>query len=169
MSVSSILSKSSSWEEIVTNSGNGNNNARDYGQVTLSYTYSNGTGSGNINQFYDEYNTLASGASRNYDLRSVTGSILGHSVTKTFSKVKSIDIKNYATQSGYNLSINTITASGFGEPFGYPSTVITLQPNSSIGHNNMFGWNVNSGDCQILINNLGTGALSYEILVLGEE
>lgn len=167
MSVSLLLNMSSTWNETVTNSGNTTNSFSDEGIMNMQRTFSNGTGSGSVNQQYHEYRTLASGQSRNYDLRSVTGLVFNSVVAKTFTNVRSIGIKNYSTLTGQNVTVNVTSVSGFGEPFGYPAQNITLTPNSFIGNCSPFGWGVNSGDCQILLSNPSTGNVSYEIVIGG--
>ncbi len=168
MSVTALLNMSTTWEQETINSGNINNIARDVGQLTLNYTFQSGIGSGRIDQMFDEYRVLPSGGSLVYDLLNLTGSVLENSVSKSFSKIKAISIKNYETLSGKTAWVDVSSASGFGLAFGNPTTIFFLNPNSHYSSSNIFGWPTTGNQRFIGITNNNTGTLAYEINLLGQ-
>jgi hypothetical protein len=111
---------------------------------------------------------MSSGGTGNYNLAALTQVILGYPVSKSFSTVKGVSIKNYSTASGADININVSSSSGFKEAFGYPTGNLYVEARTDYARNTVFGsWPVSiTGPRQIQLIDRGSGA-SYEITVWG--
>jgi hypothetical protein len=162
-----IFGLSAQWTQTSTDSVNSNNVVRDAGQLTYNYTYPSGLTSGTVSEVFHKLETLASGATSSFNLQSLTQNLLGYNVTKSFSKVYSIAIKNHSTASGCDITYNASSTSGFKEPFGAPASGIRIGPMSAIGKNDLFqGYTVGVNQRHFNIVDGGSGC-TYEIAILG--
>jgi hypothetical protein len=157
----------SSWNQVATDDNNSANTVADVGQLSYQKIYTSGSTTGSVNQIFNQVGTLSSGGSGNFNLTGLQQSILGATVTKTFTGINSLTIQNRSTRPGFDININVSSSSGFREPFGHTTGVIRLSPNSCI-HVNTAGreWAVNANSRQILLTDAGSGA-AYSIALFG--
>lgn len=168
MNTTVSLARTSSWQQTDTNAANTRNVSSNEGQISYQYNYLTGNGTGAVNEVYNQYVTLSSGGTGNYNLVALTQTILNRDVTKAFSVVKGLSIKNYSLRSGYDIDINVSSSSGFKSAFGYPTGLIRLEARTEYGRNTVFGgWPVSAGgERQIQLVDRGSGA-TYEISIWG--
>lgn len=163
------LTITNAWNQVSNDSVNTNNTVTDAGQLSYQQSYRSGVGSGTVNQTFNQLSTLGSGATGVFDLTNLTQSILGSSVSKAFSSVSSITIKNHSRASGYNINLYVNSASGFGEPFGHPTGVMLLGPLSCRHSNNVNPeFAVDASNREIRVVDAGSGAI-YELVINGHE
>jgi len=167
ISTNGIVQLTSTWTQRETDSINANNIVTDAGQLAYSYAYSSGTGSGTVNEVFHALARLGSGSGTGFNLQSAVQNYLGYSVSKTFTDVNSITIKNHSTISGYNFTVNVNSASGFREPFGYPTGSINIKAGDCLHRNTLITpFIVGTGSRYIGITDAGSGA-TFELIVLG--
>lgn len=161
------LTITSQWRQTSTDDNNAQNTVTDAGQLSYQKQYASGTTSGTVNQIYNSVGSLSSGGALNFNLMALSQNILGNSFTKTFTGINSITIENRSTRPDYNFTINVSSSSGFKEPYGYPTGVITMGPNSCV-HVNVShrDWPVSTGARQILFTDGGSGA-AYSMSIMG--
>lgn len=149
----------STWEQASEDPLNSQNTVTDAGSLTYTKAYNSGNISGTVNQIFNTISRLGSGSTRSFDMSGLTGSLLGVATTKSFSFVNSITIKNHSTVSGYDININVTGASGFKSPFGSPSQLIPLRPNSAIHINSAVQeFAVSTGNRVLELVDAGSGA-----------
>ncbi len=162
-----IFSLTSQYQQRSTDPTNANNVVNDAGQLSYSYAYSSGLTSGTVNEVYHKLETLGSGATGSFNLQALQQDLLGYTVSKAFTKVYSFAVKNHSGSSGYNISLNVVSTSGFKEPFGAPASGIRIGPQSILAKNDLFeGYNVGVNQRHFSIIDGGSGA-TYEIVILG--
>lgn len=160
-----IISFTNSWAQQSTNSTNTQNQASDAGILTYSRSYV--TGVSGVSELYHDLQTLSSGGSNSYDLTALSQSILDYAVTKSFSNIKVLQVKNVSTTSGYDINIGVNSASGFNEPFGYATGLVSLAAGGCLYIDSPYnGYTVDANNKEIVINDGGSGA-QYEMVLLG--
>lgn len=159
----------SSWNQVDTNDNNSANTVTDAGALNYQKQYASGSNTGTVNQIFNQLGTLSSGGSGNFNLTGLQQSILGVTVNKSFTGINSLTVQNRSTRPGFDIHINVFSSSGFRQPFGYTTGLITLRPNSCI-HVNTAGqdWPVNANSKQIALVDAGSGA-AYTIALFGHQ
>lgn len=158
---------SATYNQRITDATNANNVVTDAGLLSHQAVYNSGIGSGTVNEIFHVLSPLASGVVTGFNLTGLQQQLLGYTVTKSFSDVNSITLKNHGTASGANLSFLVNSASGFREPFGYPASGIIVGPMSSLHANRYVSpYVVNSNNRFIQISGIGSG-VTFELVVGG--
>lgn len=156
------------WTQREVDATNNNNSFQDVGILTYNYNYSSGAGTGVINEVFHQVGTISSGANLNFSLTGLSQNVLGYTINKSISRVLSMTIKNHSTISGYNIDLRVNSASGFGEPFGYPTGSLRIGPQATVHINDLTrGYTVGSRHHISLLDG-GSGA-TYEMVILGHQ
>lgn len=167
VNTSTAIVVTSSWNQVATDDNNASNTVTDAGQISYQKNYASGSTTGTVGQIFNHLGSLSSGGSGNFNLTGLQQSILGNTVTKTFTGVNSLTIVNRSTRPGFDFYVDVSSSSGFREPFGHTTGLMRVNPNSCI-HVNSAGreWAVNANNRQILLVDGGSGA-SYSIAIGG--
>lgn len=167
------LNITATYAQTLRDATNANNSVTDGGSLTYQRSYATGTGvsgattSGVVGEIFHVLSGLSSGATHNFNLQSLNQPLLGYSVTKTFSGIQSITLKNHSTVTGASISLLVNSASGFKEPFGAPQSGIIVGPMSSLHANRVVSpYIVGTGSRYIGISGMGSG-VTYELVIAG--
>jgi hypothetical protein len=131
-----------------------------------------GSGSGQVNEAWQDVRTLAGAATEDLDLAGVL--INGRGQTVTFAKIKAIFIKNtsdeQATATDAAMTIGNAAATQFLGPLGAAAHTITLEAGACLFVTAPgAGWTVTAGSVDLfkILNADATDILQYEITLIG--
>jgi hypothetical protein len=138
-------------------------------QIDASAQMSNGTGSGQASQVYQDTGSLAGSASANLDLAGSLTNIFG--ATITFTKIKLIYIKAAAANNvANNLQVSRGSSNGFVW-FLAASDGFYLAPGAFFLWYDPAGVAVTAatGDIVTLTNGAGTNTIAYDVVLVGTD
>ena len=142
------------------------NTITDTGKINYSENFTTGTGAGQTEEFWHDVRILTSGGVEQFDLTSLTQTILGGSVTKTFSKIKTLVVENKSDDA--DIGISMTGSNTWGEPLAYPTGIIKIHKNSPfIIASYRDGWTVDATNKVFQIHDLDGSGVTYHIATIG--
>lgn len=142
----------------------------DIGEIGISLSVSTGSGESQVNQVYYEENTLPSGQSISYDLTDLTRNVLESEINISFSNIKGIVVKNKGIDAADIISVSVTGSNAFTELLNGFSSDFFIYPNSAhTFFRPVDGWDIDSSNSIIKINDVYGYGISYEIAVIGVE
>ena len=132
-----------------------------------------GTGANQANTVWEETRTVTAGANDDLDLTALTKTTPAGAATIAFTCIKSIQIENQTTTTGYYLLVGKVSAvtNGWEGPFHTVSGgVQRVEPDGVYANHqkSAAGWTVASTNKVLRINNPGAGSITYRITLAGE-
>lgn len=116
-----------------------------------------------INEVFYEETTLQTGQVQQLNLASLSQFILSEFVTKSFSYVHTMTIKNIHATGTLQVDI---TGAGYaGDFLGNPTGLIAIGPQGALHFTTISGINATNG--QIALRNNGSGPVAYQMFVAG--
>lgn len=139
----------------------------DSGAVSINTPFSTGSGVQQINSAWHNQYTLPSGGQISLDLTSLSQTILGETVSKTFTNVKSIIVKNSSTIDGAYVRIDATGSYGFTGPFaGQTGRLAIYGQGAGVLAYPKGGWPVSGSLKELQITDSGYGC-TVEIALVG--
>ena len=142
----------------------------DEGTVSASFSFTSGTGNGQINQIYHTTGSIPhGGGSTDINLENFRFSILGLTGYKCLDAVKGVYISNTNSASGGFLRVDTRSKSGFDALFGGAGTLEIPPSSTFIACYPTTGIGINSGTGFLNLSSVHTTgqAVSYALGFLG--
>lgn len=132
-----------------------------------------GTGAAQVNRFWEDERTVTAGSNDDIDLTAITMTIPVGSVTVGFSAVKSIQVENLTSTTGYYLLVGKVSSvtNGWEGPFHtVAGGVQRVEPDGVYANHqkSAAGWTVDSTHKVLRINNPSAGSITYRITLAGE-
>lgn len=145
--------------------------AQDLGDAKADYAskqstrYTLGSTSGMANQVFQDQRTL-SATSEELDLSGVLMNKLGETIT--FTKIRSILIRNLATQTGRVLSVGGAAANALAGLFAATNDIIRIGPGGAfLIDSPVDGITVTGGTGDLLKIDAGSNTITYDITIVG--
>lgn len=145
--------------------------AADLGDVRADHAskqstrYTIGTAAGQANQIFQDQRTLAA-TSEDLDLSGVLANKLGETIT--FTKVRTILIRNLATETGKVLSVGGAASNALAGLFGNVNDVIKIGPGGAfLLDSPVDGIAVTGGTGDLLKIDSGSDTITYDITIVG--
>jgi len=144
----------------------------DASQVDYRGDLDDGSGEDQADTLWHDERTLSNGASEDLDLTDLARTLFGDAASVGFAAIKSLLLVNTATVAGEDLVIGGagVGAQGWGAPFRDDPDAELLIPAEAVLLlvNKKDGWDVDAGVAdQLRITNLGTGSVTYKIVIAG--
>lgn len=129
----------------------------------------NGTSASQVDKTWGDTRTVASGADDDIDLRALTETILGSTITTTLAKLRYLFIWNETATTGDYLFIDASVTNAFTGMFvGVTTGKDPIGPASPFVKANIVdGWTVDGTHKVLRIHNAGTHTITYHILIAG--
>ena len=168
VNITGVLASSLQWTAVETeaNTTSTNNTITDSGQIAYTFNLTSGTGDGQVNQLWHDIRVLDTGNTEEFDLQSLTQSVLNGTFTVSFDAVKGLEIKN---ESDSTIGVSMTGSNPFGEPLAFPTGIIPIPPSGSfkIPDNVKSGWTVDSSNAIFQVHDVDSSGAQYQIAVIG--
>jgi len=139
------------------------------GTTGFSYTFTNGTGSGNADYAVIISGTLASGAKTSLDFGALPKDLLDASDTIGFDQLKYLMVKNNSTGYGQNLNIHATGDLALTEIFNGGSGNLVINPYAAHQYGDpISGVVVSQYNKELTLMNAGTSDIVWSAVVVGE-
>ena len=147
-------------------------NVTDTARLEYARTINDGVAVDQADKLWHDQRTLASGASDNLDLTSLTNTVFDSTVTVSFARVKALLIVNLATTPNEDLAVGGAGsgANGWYAPFkgDADARVVVAADSTLLWINKKHGWTVIDGVSDVLkITNDGLANVTYKIAIVG--
>lgn len=140
-----------------------------HGQMQYNLIYTSGTGTQQVNRFFNLSTGLSSGGSITLDLFNLTTTFFGEPFNFSLNggKIKVLCVENLETGTSQEVTVGFNGSNRFKLPFYGTNTDIMLGPQTNFLLSNKIGWNVNSSNRYIDLTDIGGISSDIEISILG--
>lgn len=140
-----------------------------HGQMMFNLIYTSGTGTQQVNHFFNLSTGLSSGGSITLDLFDLTTTFFGEPFNFSLNggKMKVLCVENLETGISQEVTIGFNGSNRFKLPFYAGDVDIMLGPQTNFLLSNKTGWNVNSTNRYIDLTDAGGLSADIEISILG--
>ena len=147
---------------------NGQTSRSESDKTNFSFAFGYGSGTGNINFATKVEGTLSSGSSQIFDLTAIPKSSFGSSYDVELNDLKTIQVYNSSSISGYDISLRATGANAFTNLFNGGTGNNIVKPMSSYQYSDPYdGLDVNASNKYLYIHDQGGSGASFQIIVGG--
>lgn len=169
LSLSTTLTLSLSWTQTDSNALSSQNFTGTLLHEKTLDNYLPGSGLDRAGNHFSEVNTLAAGASKVYDLQSLTGVYLSGNIVFGLDRVKILAVRNLSEDSGYNLQVGGYSSNPFTGYIPSGAASLYVGADSDILLSSMKnGFVVSASSRYLQIKNPNASGVNYHIVIIGQ-